>query len=382
MKKIEKAFSTIILFYPALGYIIYKWSIREDKSIPTMATNYKELLYNPEFVASLSDEEVAGVLLHETFHCVFLHPTEITRIQAKGKNPVLWEIAQEIVVNAAVKDLFNSSIKLPGKPMSPFQEIDSSPIDTYYWYDPMGHNHTAEEIYQRLLRQYPQTKCSVILVGDVIPEEEKTEQLEATETAIAVLETLNKQCKGQLPAILQRALKRLKESKVPWYRVLQNFVGSVVAGMDDVSWSRIETRRSHIEVLQPVLVGNNVEDIMVVVDISGSISQGQLTEFASAVAKLLQYTPEVTLVTTDAKVHEKVKVSNAAQMLRQVKFTGGGGTDFTEGFQKIKRCMCMIFFTDGNAHYPKKAPRYPVLWILTKEHAKPPFGRVAYILDV
>ncbi|MGB9811361.1 MAG: VWA-like domain-containing protein [Dictyoglomus turgidum] len=381
-EKIEKALSTIILFYPSLGYIIYKWDIRESTDIPTMATNYKELLYNPEFVSTLTDSQVAGVVLHEIFHCVFLHPTEITRIQSKGKNLELWTIAEEIVVNAAVKDLSNNSITLPGEPMSPFRTgIPSGPS---YWYDPMGHTHTAEEIYQELVKKLPELpKTSAnLLVNDVMPEEQKTEQLEATETAIAVLEDLRKRRKGQLPGGLNRLFKKIKESRIPWDRILQNFVGSIVSGMDDVSWSRLETRRNHEEVLQPGLVENSVEDIIVAIDTSGSISQEQLATFASGVAKLLQYTQEVTVITTDAKVHEKVKVSSIGDLLKNIKFKGAGGTDFTEVFQQIKKCNCLIFFTDGYATYPNKAPKYPVLWILTKEGSKPPFGKVAYMLDV
>jgi predicted metal-dependent peptidase len=41
----------------------------------------------------------------------------------------------------------------------------------------------------------------------------------------------------------------------------------------------------------------------------------------------------------------------------------------------------MVFFTDGYANYPDHRPEYPVLWIVTKDHQKPPFGKVAFILE-
>jgi predicted metal-dependent peptidase len=41
----------------------------------------------------------------------------------------------------------------------------------------------------------------------------------------------------------------------------------------------------------------------------------------------------------------------------------------------------MIFFTDGYATYPEKPPRYPVLWVLTKDNQTPPFGKVCYVFD-
>ena len=68
-------------------------------------------------------------------------------------------------------------------------------------------------------------------------------------------------------------------------------------------------------------------------------------------------------------------------MFKKLKFKGGGGTDFNEVFNEVRRCACMIFFSDGYATYPEKPPRYPVLWILTQDHQTPPFGKICYVFD-
>jgi len=41
-----------------------------------------ELLYNPEFMAQLSDEHKLGVLMHEFYHIIFEHVT--------GRKPFRW----------------------------------------------------------------------------------------------------------------------------------------------------------------------------------------------------------------------------------------------------------------------------------------------------
>jgi len=47
--------------------------------------------------------------------------------------------------------------ELPGNSFSPLK--DKSPIPPIYYYDPIGHNHTALEIYEKLLQEKPNISC-------------------------------------------------------------------------------------------------------------------------------------------------------------------------------------------------------------------------------
>lgn len=390
--RIEKSLSEIILYAPALGYITGAWrEIIETRDIPTMATNGVSLLYNPEFVNSLADVELTAVLLHEIFHCVYLHPSEITNIEQRGKIRELYTVAMEIVVNATVKE-FPQWI-LPGKPFSILKDKANIPLgEKIYHYDPMGHDHTAKEVYDEMVKNLPPQpsasaasvsgleKADDIIANDVLPLPDKNAQQEAVERTIATIERLQKQ-KGTLPQGLARFLKKLQQSRIPWQRILQNFVATVVKGHEDMTWQRPNWRKSQ-DIVLPGKIDREMDPIVVAVDTSGSISNEQLNAFASEIAKLSQFCSEITIVTADAQVHEIVKIKNAKEFLLKVKFKGGGGTDFTDVFQKIKKCSALVFFTDGDAAYPPKAPRYPVLWILTKDSSTPPFGKVAHVLDV
>ena len=44
-----------------------------DTSVETAATDGKRILWNPEWLAKLTDEEVRFVLLHEALHCAHAH---------------------------------------------------------------------------------------------------------------------------------------------------------------------------------------------------------------------------------------------------------------------------------------------------------------------
>ena len=72
------------------------------------------------------------------------------------------------------------------------------------------------------------------------------------------------------------------------------------------------------------------------------------------------------------------------EFLRKLMMKGGGGTSFIPVFEELIRNntkpSILIYFTDGYGDYPKKPVReYPVLWVLTEHHQKPPWGYTTII---
>ena len=83
-------------FFAALSRRIDK---RPTTAIPTAGVQVNpdshrfELLYNPEFFASLSDGHRAGVLKHEFYHLVFEH---VTSRKPSGVNDFVWNVAADL----------------------------------------------------------------------------------------------------------------------------------------------------------------------------------------------------------------------------------------------------------------------------------------------
>lgn len=75
---------------------------------------------NPEFMSSLTDAEVAGILRHEFYHIVFMHVT------TRRKTPHMrWNVATDLAINSIILDpSTGSNIELPegalipGRPLS------------------------------------------------------------------------------------------------------------------------------------------------------------------------------------------------------------------------------------------------------------------------
>jgi len=390
-EKIEKGLSLVVACFRSLGYITAKWDIEETDEIPTMGVTYRKLLYNPSYVEKLEQPYVSAVLLHEVVHCLLLHPSEITKEQAKGKDHSRWVVALEVVTNAVVKEFsrqYEKVFVLPGKAYSPISRCyvadgRTNNAEGIYFYDFLGSEKTAPEIY-KMIPDDLDTRM-VDFFSDILPADVNADQQDAVEAAIAVLSNLKKA--GTLPGKLERFLGKLVNSKVKWERVLHSWVGQIVSGADDFQWERPNHKQYMAKgLIFPGHVSNEM-DLVVVFDTSGTISSkpgeidGYLLQFASEFAKISQYVPQATVVTTDTEVHEKVAVHNIMEFLKSIKFIGGGGTDFRPVFNEIKRCDAMVFFTDGYARYPEKKPSYPVLWVLTPDHEKPPFGKIIVLPD-
>ena len=93
-------FLTDCAFFTELSRHLTKLPTRD---IPTAAvcfdprTDQIAMYYNPDFMATLSNSEVRGVLTHEFYHLVFGHVT------ARRKNPSrMWNVATDLAINSII----------------------------------------------------------------------------------------------------------------------------------------------------------------------------------------------------------------------------------------------------------------------------------------
>ena len=63
----------------------------------TAATDMRRLIFDPGFVDRISDEELEFTMIHEVIHCALQHV-----MRSKGKNPLLFNVAADIVVNSLI----------------------------------------------------------------------------------------------------------------------------------------------------------------------------------------------------------------------------------------------------------------------------------------
>ena len=124
-------------------------------------------------------------------------------------------------------------------------------------------------------------------------------------------------------------------------------------------------------------------EVVIAIDTSGSISEADFSEFMSEVQSMHSLAPgtRMTVMTCDADVHEVIECDDFEQLKEQIKFKGGGGTDFRPVWKKVRElhptAEYLVYFTDGYGEFPDvNDSGMDVLWVSTGEKFKVPFGDV------
>ncbi len=105
---VTRARTVLLVSQPFYGTLALQLELVEvtDKSfVNTMAVDGRHLFYNPEFVLSLTEDELVGVNAHEVAHCAFQHMT-----RRGHRDPRLWNVAGDYAINA---DLLDAGFVLP-----------------------------------------------------------------------------------------------------------------------------------------------------------------------------------------------------------------------------------------------------------------------------
>jgi len=98
---------------PLVFSLVYPTQHIATLNIPTAATNSKSYFWNPKFVLKQSKIGLRIICAHEAFHALYMHP------QRRGsRNPKLWNIAVDYIVNGTVMDDFKARKKDPAEMFS------------------------------------------------------------------------------------------------------------------------------------------------------------------------------------------------------------------------------------------------------------------------
>lgn len=425
-EKIETALKRIQVFHPFFYFMCAELKIRETRDFETMATDGDCLLFNPDYVQSLSIPEVEAVLLHEFHHVIFMHPWLSEKALLAGRNKVIWDLAMEFVVNEHVtrlirqrEDFAGASAnrefvpKLPGLPFCLADVLnhaqDPKPVKDIYFYDRSvgcrdvfsAYDYIKESIGKALRR--PTGKKIVQVSGDVrrldhwLISERELERLiqkhlrgnevaarkvrERFFLAPTVFGPTWKSIYGNFSHDLRKQFDELTKPEINWKRYLSTIAGRIV-DTDEFRFDAPNLRHPMArDVIYPGLRTEKVEDVYIAIDTSGSIDARMLSQFLSECAGILRYLERVGIMTIDC-VERPIQFVEPRE-LQKLEITGGGGTDFRAAFrvlesQKITPAV-LIYFTDGFGDFPEKKPHFPVLWVLTSHSGEVPegYGRVA-----
>ena len=190
-------------------------------------------------------------------------------------------------------------------------------------------------------------------------------------------------------SMLRVLLADLPKTRTPWEQVLRTQLAHSLSTRPGISWSR--PARSYIAnqgragprrrmPWEPGFsAAKPVPRLVVVVDVSGSIEDALMDRFAREIEAITRRLEAgLVLVIGDDRVQRVAHFEPGRSDLREIEFTGGGGTDFTplleEADQHHPDIAVVLTDLDGPARF---RPRWPVIWAVPEAHsaAAQPFGR-------
>lgn len=363
--------------HPFFASLAIRQRLVETKDVPTMGTDSVTLFYNPEWISTLTNKELLGVLCHEMMHVALGHTFRIG-----ARNMDKWNTACDYAVNDLL--LKQEDIVLPASRL----------------YDKKYEGMSAEHIYNILksdkgpgnssigdVKQYKQdpnaTEPSDSTQGSGY-EATAAEQEQKVKSQVQQAAMAGKQA-GKLSEDLDRLVTEQLKTVVPWKEVLARFITQTV--FNDYSWTRPSKRYQHMGVYLPQLSVPELSPVACIVDTSGSIGQREINLLTSELQGIFYAFPETTVdvVYVDTRVckHEEICASDI-----HLHPKGGGGTDFRPGFKFIEKLdkghACILYFTDGWCNEFPKNVDLPTLWIITPNghpNFTPPFGEVINLED-
>ncbi len=430
--KIVKARAGLILEHPFFGSLALRMTLQEDCACETAWSDGKTLAYNPAYISMLTPGKLKGLMGH-----LAMHPACRHHIRRKGRNPKQWNMACDYAINWI---LLEAGLELPDgylddpefrdKTADEIYSLMSAKADSDEKKD--GHNRPSEKDKtdngkeqstddagrepdgrdtrsdeketQSSPADDPSENAEDAIEGDgdfgygdpgksgevrdaPSPQGESSLSDDTTEKEnewkIALAQAvIQAKSMGDLPAGLKRLVDNILNPKLDWRGLLGRFINA--SAHSDYTWTPPNRRYLHLGLYLPSMRSDDLPEVVIAVDTSGSISQTELDQFAAELSAILEY-----CAMTVHLLYCDMRMVSAETFQRQdlpiiLSPKGGGGTDFRPAFHWVEQQgispRCLIYLTDLECNRFPEEPLYPVLWArIGGAGMAPPFGEVIEI---
>ena len=334
--------------------VVFSFKYEWDTTIPTAATDGVSVFINPDFWMELEQEHRTGLLLHEAMHPIYQHLTR------KGqRDHQRWNIAGDHVINLVILGI---GFKLPPNG----------------YHDKQYSGMTTEQVYD-LLPEGNQEDFDSDILPPKITEEELQERIDSIIVRAAIRSEQEKDAPGSIPGDIQLYLDKLLNPKLPWNQILSKYLRKF--SKSGYTFKK-PNRRFMPDYYLPSLKSQCLIDLVVFVDISGSVSDQEFLNFVSHTALIFKLAKpkKITVIQFDTEL-KSVDTVKSIQELVSIKFTGRGGTDIRPAIQWINenKPQVSLIFTDGEFNFKNAETKQDVLWLIHQNPKfKSPFGKVIH----
>lgn len=359
--------------------------INADEWCATAATDGQKFYYNSRFINMLKPKEVEFLVGHEVLHVVYDHMG-----RRNHRDPQIWNIADDYAVNADLKRHKVGEF-ITTVPCLYEQKYDGKPAEEIY--DDLMKNVqkiNIDDLVDKLLDDHMDGEGDDEQDGDGDKKGNRPRMSQEERDRIrqevkqAIIQAAQGAEAGTIPKGVERLIKEVTDPQMPWRELIQTNLTSAIR--TDYSWMRPSRRSWHMDAIMPGMTPGEEIDVVVSLDMSGSISNKQAQAFLAEIAGMMDsfdgYKVHVFCFDTEWYNPQDFTSENL-DTIDTYEPQGGGGTDFNVIFDYLKEHAIepkrLIVFTDG---YPCGSWGDPdfcdTTWIIHGDkNPNPPFGQFA-----
>jgi len=376
MERIKIVTSKLMIEYPFFSYLLTYCDFKITDEVPTMGVNKNGVIaMNQEWCMKLSNDELAGVLVHEVLHLVYGHISEDIN---QGRDQRTLNIAMDLKVNQTILEMRNTTkfiqIKLPEGGCIP----DWGGNFRQHGYDVEEiPKKDSIDIYRELMKKPnsdPPKGFDEHMMGDdtVNPNISLNgESMSDTEVqdfwrAKTLQAGQHQKARGIDSGVLDDIIGEIECPTQDWRQLLMNLISN--SEITDYSWSKPNRRSESLGVYLPTPVREELR-VKLFIDTSGSVGDEELRQFLGEINGIVNQFPQVFIkvVLFDSEVRNTMEVTDE---ISEFRILGRGGTEFGAVFDEDNEEESMIIvFTDGEAPYPTNREKFDgeVIWCISRD---------------
>ncbi|MGG1596449.1 vWA domain-containing protein [Paenibacillus naphthalenovorans] len=366
----------LLVHYPILGVLALRVRLLEDRSLATCAFDGEHLRYNAQFIHRLSDEQLAYIFAHVLLHIILGH------LKPVHQDPEAFELAADVEVSLHLEELVELFPE-DFQPVGPSSIMETAERDRWV-------GMSLDELYEELMKRKPSERSKLKKSG--VPDDHKLwmpalmdGSYDADDWKDTIIRSSSYLYKGKLvgsmPGRLLRSIKKLTTPQKNWRELLAAYITEETT---DYGFAPSDKRYVHTDLFLPDWNERDdfLREVVIAVDLSGSISPAELRSFLSEIKGILALCRDTEgyLLSFDTQIRSNIPLADFWPEHYSVK--GGGGTRFASVFEWIENeritPRVVVFLTDGFGEPNwglRQEPYYPILWVITGDgRLQPPYG--------
>lgn len=341
-----------------------------------------KMYFNPLLFLSCDKREMQALFKHEIYHIMYGHH-ERERVLKNKYTTIAVNLALDVSINQFIKNLPMDSYKLERVNREYSLDLkEDKPIEIY-----------AEEIEKaikaKLSKSMNDEKNDDI--GEIIDISKAHDVWEESTLNQDSIKDITKKTaisayNGKAPKDIEGIIKAYSEkAEISWKDALKKVIPSLRAGEKKTIMRRNRRQPERLDLRGSL--PNNVPEVLVAIDISASMSDGEFDKILVEVLEITRTrTNKITVIECDNEIRRVYEIKSKNDIKKR--YAKIGATKFSPVFRYIRehnlRNSVLIYFTDGvgEKELEVKPFRNNTIWVLTGDEdlsLENPYGEIKKI---